>query len=268
MFTFLTHRSFWLNLLVAAVLAFLILFLILKMLSGITKHDEYLTVPSVTGKNTGDAIKFLESKGFEVHIQDSVYVETAKMGIVLKQLPDPNSTVKINRLIFLTVNRVTLPMVDMPSLQGKTISYAVDILKRSHLVLGDTTFKPDFMMGTVLEQGYKGNAITSGTKLPWGSHVDLVIGSGLANQKIMVPDLIGKTLAEAMMILEQNGIGLAATIADAGTTDTMAAFVYKQNPPRFTEDNLVVFIQSGQLMDLWVSPVMKESQDTLPTIIR
>jgi len=257
-----------LNLLVAILLAFLLLFLILKTLSGITRHGDYLTVPSVIGKNTGDAIKFLESKGFEVQIQDSVYVDTTKMGIVLKQLPDPNSTVKINRVIFLTVNRVTLPMVDMPSLQGKTISYVMDILKRSHLVLGDTTFKPDFMMGTVLEQSYKGNSISSGSKLPWGSSVDLVIGSGLANQKIMVPDLMGKTLGEAMLILEQNGIGLAATIADAGTVDTMAAFVYKQNPPRFTEDNLVVFIQSGQLMDLWVSPVMKGSKDTLPTIIQ
>jgi eukaryotic-like serine/threonine-protein kinase len=262
MFKFLTNKPLWVNVLAALLLAMLILFIVLKMLGSITRHGEYLTVPSVIGKKTADAIQFLEAKGFEVQIQDSVYIDTAKMGIVLKQLPDPNSTVKINRIIFLTVNRVTLPLVDMPSLQGKTISYALEILKRSHLVLGDTIFKPDFMRGSVLEQTYQGNAISSGSKLPWGSRVDLVIGSGLADQKIMVPDLIGKTLGEAKLILEQNGIGLAATIADAGTKDTLAAFVYKQNPPRYTEDNLVVFIQSGQLMDLWVSPVMKAWEDT------
>ena len=61
----------------------------------ITKHGKYLMVPSVLGKSTKDAVKFLEAKGFEVVIQDSVYTDTAKMGIVLKQLPDPNSTVKI-----------------------------------------------------------------------------------------------------------------------------------------------------------------------------
>ncbi|RYF85737.1 MAG: PASTA domain-containing protein [Chitinophagaceae bacterium] len=262
MFKFITHRPFWLNLLVAVALGLLIIFIILKALGSITQHGEYLTVPSVLGKKTEDAIKFLEDKGFEVQIQDSVYVDSTKMGIVLKQLPDPNSTVKINRVIFLTVNRVTLPLVDMPSLQGKTLKYATEILKRSHLTLGDTTFKPDFMMGTVLEQTYQGNAITSGSKLPWGSRVDLVIGSGLADQKIMVPDLLGMTLAQAKLVLDEAGLGLAAVIPEAGTRDTLAAFVYKQNPPRFTEQNQAVYIQSGQLVDLWVSPVMKVPQDS------
>ncbi len=262
MFKFITHRPFWLNLLVAVALGLLIIFLVLKALGGITRHGEYLTVPSVVGKKTQEAITFLESKGFEVQIQDSVYNDSSKMGIVLKQLPDPNSTVKINRVIFLTVNRVTLPLVDMPSLQGKTLSYALEILKRSHLTLGDTTFKPDFMMGSVLEQSYQGNAITSGSKLPWGSRVDLVIGSGLADQKILMPDLLGMTLAQAKLVLDEAGLGLAAVISEAGTKDTLAAFVYKQNPPRFTEQNKGVYIQSGQLVDLWVSPVLKIEKDT------
>ena len=262
MFKFLTHRPFWLNLLVAIALGLFIIFIILKALGGITKHGEYLTVPSVLGKKTAEAVKFLEEKGFEVQIQDSVYIDTSKMGIVLKQLPDPNSTVKINRIIFLTVNRVTLPLVDMPSLQGKTLSYALEILKRSHLVLGDTTFKPDFMRGSVLDQTYQGNAITAGSKLPWGSRVDLLIGSGLADQKIMVPDLLGLTLGEAKLILDQAGLGLAAVISEPGTRDTLAAFVYKQNPPRFTEQNQAVYIQSGQLVDLWVAPVLKVEKDT------
>lgn len=266
MFKFITNKPFWENLVVAISITLLFLFLVLKMLGSITKHGEYLTVPSVTGKKTDDAIKFLESKGFEVEIQDSVYVDTAQMGIVLKQLPDPNSTVKINRVILLTVNRVTLPLVDMPSLQGKTFSYALDILKRSHLSLGDTTFKPDFMRGSVLEQSFKGNPIASGTKLPWGSRVNLVIGSGLTDQKILVPDLLGMTLGDAKIVLEQNGIGLAAVIADPGVRDTLAAFIYKQNPPSQSVENNAIYIQSGQLMDLWVSPINQVQRDSLPII--
>ena len=263
MFKFITHRPFWVNLLAIIVLVAIIIFLILKMLGGITKHGEYLTVPSVVGKKTEDAIKFLEAKGFNVEIQDSVYVDTAKMGIVLKQLPDPNSTVKINRSVYLTVNRLTLPLVDMPSLQGKTLNYALEILKRSHLVLGDTTFRPDFMMGSVLDQSYKGSPIQSGAKLPWGSRVDLVIGSGLSEQRFMVPELEGLTLAQAKAILEENGITLAAVVAEAGVRDTLAAFVYKQNPPRFTEDKQAVFVQSGQVMDLWVSKEPKSVRDSI-----
>lgn len=262
MFKFITDKPFWVNLLAAIVIIMLVLYLMLQMLGVITRHGQYLTVPSVTGKKTEEAVKLLESKGFEVVIQDSIYIDSAKMGIVLKQLPDPNSTVKINRTVFLTVNRVTLPLVDMPSLQGKTLNYALEILKRSHLQLGDTSFRPDFMMGSVLEQNYAGNVISSGTKLPWGSKVDLIIGGGLTEQRIMVPNLVGMSLGEAKLILEQNGIGLAAIIADAGITDTLAAFIFKQNPPRFTEENQAVFIQSGQLMDIWISKEMKIAKDT------
>ncbi|MFT3981827.1 MAG: PASTA domain-containing protein [Ferruginibacter sp.] len=262
MFKFITNRPFWVNLLIVLLLAFLLVFLSLKLLGIITKHGQFLEVPSVVGKKTEDAVKFLEAKGFEVSIQDSVYVDTAKMGIVLKQLPDPNSTVKINRTVYLTVNRVTLPLVDMPSLQGKTMGYALEILKRSHLTLGDTTFRPDFMMGSVLEQNYKGNAIASGAKLPWGSRIDLVIGSGLSQERFLVPDLVGMPLGEAKLILEQNGITLAAIVADAGITDTLNAYVYKQNPPRFTEDKQAVFVQSGQVMDVWISKEMKVLKDS------
>lgn len=262
MFKFLTKQPFWVNLVAAIAIALLILFIFLRMLGIITRHGKYLTVPSVIGKNTEESVKYLESKGFDVVIQDSVYVDSAKKGIVLKQLPDPNSTVKINRTVFLTVNRVTLPLVDMPALQGKTLSYALEILKRSHLALGDTSYKPDFMMGSVLEQHYAGNEITSGTKLPWGSRVDLIIGGGLTEQRMMVPDLIGMTLGEAKLILEQNGIGLAAIISEGSISDTAGAYIFKQNPPRFTEQNQAVFIQSGQLMDLWISKEMKTTKDT------
>ena len=262
MFKFITDRPFWVNLLAVLVLSFLLFFSILQLLGVITNHGKYLSVPSVVGKKTTEAIKFLEDKGFEVIIQDSVYTDTAKMGIVLKQIPDPNSTVKINRTILLTVNRVTLPLIDMPALKGKSLNFALEILKRSHLVLGDTTFRPDFMQGSVLDQLYKGNEIKSGTKVPWGSSIDLVIGSGLNQAPILVPDLTGLTFEEAKIILDENGILLGALVPDPGITDTAAAFIWKQSPPRYDDQKAPVYIQSGQLMDLWISVELKVLRDS------
>jgi len=261
-FKSLTSKPLWVNIVAAIVLAFLILFIFLQLLGLITKHGQYLTVPSVTGKKTSEAVKFLESKGFDVVIQDSIYVDTAQRGIVLKQLPDPNSTVKINRTVFLTVNRLTLPMVDMPTLEGKTLNYALIILERSHLKLGDTTYKPDFMRGSVLEQLFNGNKVAAGTKIPWGSSIDLVLAGGLTTDRFMVPSVLGLTLAEAKALLEAEGIIVGGIIVDEGTKDTSGAFVYKQNPPKLTEDKQPNYIQSGQLMDLYVSPVMKNLDST------
>jgi len=264
-FNFITKRPLWVNIVAALALTLLLLFLFLKMLGWITKHDAYLQVPNLLGKKTEDAIKLLEKQGFDVQIQDSVYTDTAAMGVVLKQLPDPDAKVKINRTVFLTVNRLTLPMVDMPKLEDQSLNFALDILRRTHLQLGDTIFKPDFRIGTVLEQQYNGVKIAEKSKVPWGAKITLVIGNGLSDQKIPVPSLIGMTYRQAKDYLEQLGIGLAATISYPSNTvirDTANAFVVKQNPENLDEEKKPRYIQSGQVMDLYINPANLNLSDT------
>ena len=263
MFKFITDRPFWVNLLAAIVIALLFLFLFLKMLGWLTKHGAYLKVPAVTGMKTNEAVKLLEKQGFDVYIQDSVFTDTAARGIVLKQLPDPDATVKINRTVFITVNRLIPPMIEMPRLEGQNLSFALKILERNHLQLGDTIYKPDFMMGSVLEQQYNGVRIAEKTKIQWGSRITLVIGGGLENQQMLVPSLIGMTYGEAKSYLVESGIGIGAVIADGRLTDTASAFVFKQRPERFDADKKPMFIQSGQVMDIWISQMMKFPVDSV-----
>jgi eukaryotic-like serine/threonine-protein kinase len=256
-FNFITKRPLWVNILAAAVLTFLLIFLFLKMLGWITKHDDYLQVPNLLGKKTDEAVKLLEKQGFDVQIQDSVYTDTAAMGIVLKQLPDPDAKVKINRTVYLTVNRVTLPMVEMPKLVDQSLGFALDILQRNHLQLGDTIFKPSFQIGSVLEQLYNGVKIPEKAKVPWGSKITLVIASGLGDQQILVPSVIGMTYKQAKDYLEQLGISLAATIPfpkDIVIKDTANAFVVKQNPSNLDEEKKPRYMKSGQVMDLYINP--------------
>ncbi len=263
MFKFITNKPFWVNLLAAIILAVLIVFLFLKMLGWLTKHGAYLKVPAVTGLKTDAAIKLLENQGFEVYIQDSVFTDTAARGIVLKQLPDPNALVKINRTVFITVNRNVPPMVDMPKLEGQNLAFAIKMLERNHLQLGDTSYRADFMMGSVLEQQYNGIRIAEKTKIQWGSRIDLVIGGGLDQKEIPVPSLVGMTFAEAKAYLQESGIGLGATIGDGVITDTAIAYVIQQRPDRFDVDKKLTYIQQGQLMDLWISQQMKTAIDSL-----
>jgi len=262
-FKFITNRPFWVNLLAAFLLAFLLIFLMLELLGWITKHGDYLTVPAVQGKNTEQSIKLLESQGFDVVIQDSIYNDSLPRGIVIKQLPDANATVKVNRTVYLTVNRIVPPMIAMPQLEGKSLVFALDLLRRNHLKLGDTTYKPDFMKGSVLEQRYNGRKIEQGAKIRWGSKISLVIAGGLNEEQIIVPDLIGLTYGQAKADLEQRGINIGAVIADAGVTDTLAAYVYKQNPERYDDERRPRYIRSGQLMDLYLSPVLILPRDSL-----
>ena len=99
-FKYLTRQPFWVNLIVVLVLFFLLAFLFLQSLGWITNHGSYLKVPHVRGMKVNEAVKLLESKGFEILIQDSVYYDSLPKNTVVKQLPDPDATVKANRTVF------------------------------------------------------------------------------------------------------------------------------------------------------------------------
>ena len=229
-FKFIARQSFIVNLLAAIVLIFLVGILFFYSLGWITHHGESLKVPSVIGKNVDDAVDLLQKQGFDVVITDSLYNDSLPLNIVKKQLPDPDATVKVNRTVFLNVNPKSLPMVDMPSLEGLSFRFAVDKLAKNHLKLGDTTYKPNFMKGSVLEQQYNGQKIAFGTKIRWGSPIDLILGGGLEPIQIPVPELTGLTVAQARSLLQDKGIILAAILASGNVTDTANAFIYKQNP--------------------------------------
>ena len=65
------------------------------------------------------------------------------------------------------------------------------------------------------------------------------------------------------MILDSSGVGIGALISDGILKDTASAYIYKQNPESLDEEKAPIFIRSGQLMDLWLSPVMIYLKDTL-----
>lgn len=235
----------------------------LQSLDWMTNHGAYLKVPAVKGKNVDSGIKLLEDQGFEVVIQDSVYLEKTPKYTITKQLPEPDATVKANRTVFLTINRATAPDIDMPKLEGLSYRYAIDKLQKSHLVLKDTVHRPDFMKGSVLEQQFNNERINAGAKIPWGSKIILIIGAGLQVQQVLVPDLVGLTFEEAKQLLKEKGISLAGVIPMSTVHDTANAFVYKQNPETRDVDNNRSYIQPGQTMDIWLSEDQPEEDPVI-----
>jgi beta-lactam-binding protein with PASTA domain len=252
-FKYIARQPFWVNLIVAIVFLGLIGLMVLLSLSWFTNHGHYLKVPSVVGKSVAEAISFLGEEGFEVVITDSAYNDQLPLNTVKKQIPDAGATVKVNRTVFINVNPHGLPMVGMPRLEGLTYRFAAEKLDKNHLKLGDTTYRADFMKGSILEQLYRGNRIPPGTKLQWGSSVDLVIGGGLVQEEIKVPDLIGLIVTEARGQIESRGLLLAAILTNGPISDTANAFVIKQNPDVVNEDMKPAYIQPGQTIDIWIS---------------
>jgi beta-lactam-binding protein with PASTA domain len=118
MFRFITEKPLWKNILAGFILSLIILIGFLFTLNIITNHGEYLVIPDVKGKNYKDVQDELERKGFDVVIQDSIYIDSFSPELIIKQFPEPDATVKVNRTIYLTVNCSVPPTIKMPNLIG------------------------------------------------------------------------------------------------------------------------------------------------------
>lgn len=253
MFQFITNRSFFVNLLAAILLGLAVLFIFFQLLDRITQHGKYIQVPEIKGKQVEEARKILESQGFQVEVQDSVYYDTLPRLSVVKQSPLPNELVKINRTVYLTINRAEPPLVSIPNFIGQTYRSVLLQLTTLGLKLGDTTTRPDFAVGSVLEQTYNGKIVSPGTKIPMGSRISLVLGGGVKQTEVPVPLLLGLTFAEAKVLLESNDLLLGAVVVDGDVADSSAAFVIRQSPPVRDEEGRPIRIRGGQLVDLWIS---------------
>jgi eukaryotic-like serine/threonine-protein kinase len=268
MIKYITRKPLWFNILVG--LGIIIIFFLIFMLSlkWITRHGESKTVPAVTGKNIDDVQQMLSDGGFELIIQDSVYYDSIPPGTVVKQFPEPDQVVKVNRTVYVMINRFVPPDVTIPNIIGAQLRGAEMSLNSVGLKLGDTTSKKDFAKGTVLEMLVNGKVVNPGDKVKIGTRIDMVISGGIPNEDAMVvPNLVGMRFDEAVIYLESLGLSVASVVPDPGVTDNASAYVRSQRPEPRTADGVQVFIRPGQMVDLFLSrerPVMDTTLNQLP----
>jgi beta-lactam-binding protein with PASTA domain len=253
MFRFVTSRPLWVNVLAGIVLIFLFIVIFMLSLNWCTQHGKTMTIPAVIGMSYDKAKQLLESKGFDVVIQDSSFYDTIPPLNVLKQFPEAEAVVKRNRTVYLTVNGVVAPTIEMPQLVNLTFRNADATLKQYGLKLGDTSYRIDFAKNSVLDQQYKGETIKAGTKIQMGSTIDLVLGTGVTAYDVAVPDLFGLTVEEGKALMQANGLSFGLILpANPDVVDTANAYIIWQSPPTKTEDGRTNRIHGGQTIDVKV----------------
>jgi beta-lactam-binding protein with PASTA domain len=260
-------RPLWVHILVALGLALIFILITLKSLDWITRHGTTRTIPSVLGKTYDEAVTFLEDQGFDVMIQDSIYIDTAKPMMVLRQFPEADATVKRNRTVYLTINRAIPPLIEMPTLEGMTYRMAELAIKQYGLNLKDTVYRNHIARNAILEVLYDGEPIKPGTKIHMGSEIVLVLGTGVGNEEFRVPDFFGMTLGDAKVYIESMGL-ILSNVHPPEQGGNMNVYIYRQFPEALTPDGRPNSMRSGQLVDLWVQaekPQRTDSTTNTPT---
>jgi beta-lactam-binding protein with PASTA domain len=246
---FLRSRTFIINFILAVLIAGGILFGTLSYLDHHTHHGEEITVPDLHGISKMELDDFLSDKMLRYLIIDSVFKEGEPKGIVVGQNPAAMSKVKVDRTIYLTVNAMSPPSVKLPLLVDKSLRQAKSIIENSGLVLGNLEYIPDQCINCVLSQRVRGREIEQDTMLPKGTKIDLILGGGLSNEKILVPLLINLTRKQAIDRLKSSFLNLGAELYDASVIDdddSLGARVFVQHPPY----SATSWVQMGSSVDV------------------
>jgi beta-lactam-binding protein with PASTA domain len=141
-----------------------------------TRHDSKIQVPNLVKLNPIEAEEKLSSLGLRMVINDTVYLETFKPGVVTEQLPESSEFVKEGRTIYITVNASTRPKVSMPKLVDCSLNLAKALIKNAGLTLGEISYSYGEMgHNLVVSQKIGGISIEPGQKILKGTKVDLVV---------------------------------------------------------------------------------------------
>lgn len=166
-----------------------------------TNHGQSITVPDLKGMTLAEMEKALDDRDLDFEVSDCTFVAGAKPLSILSQYPKGGSSVKEGRKIYLTIVTETAPMVKVPDVIGRSTSSAKNQLLSAQLVAGQSEIIPALEENTVLKIKFNGEEIKPGTLIPKGSSVVFVVGDGLGNQMVEVPNLVGMAADEAEILI-------------------------------------------------------------------
>lgn len=240
-------RDVWLHGLIALLVsAILVVGFFNVYLPYTTNHGQTITVPNLLGMHKDQLENFLEERDLAFVIDDSAFTPGATPFLVFQQYPLPGAKVKQERKIYVSINSKNPPLVKMPQLINRSFLNAQRELESSGLLLGEIQYVPDLQLNAVLKQTYRGKEIAEGTAIPKGSKIDLVVGDGLSNQELEVPDVVGMPLDEALLVLQGSNLQKGSVIKESkpGVAQNV---VTRQKPEAGKK------IREGDVVDIWVN---------------
>lgn len=228
----------------SALFGYLFLSLYLPMY---TNHGETVSVPDLNGYTFEEVQVKLEQAGLQYEVSpDSAYSTDMKPLAVLKHIPGPDALVKNGRKIYLTLNARNAPLLKMPNLVNTPLKNVQEILANMGLERGDIVYVPDIGINVVLEQKYRGRAIAEGADIPKGAQIDLVVGDGLGNQILAVPNMVGLEESEAEFVILGSGLRVGDKVYMSNDT-VPAGSVILQVPQAGAQ------VKTGEIIELWIS---------------
>ena len=213
-----------------------------------THHGESETVPDLRGLYVEEADQILKNHGLYTQVIDSIFVSDKKLGTIIDQIPGVNATVKRNRPIYLIINSRQVHQVPVPDVNDVSYRQADAMLKSIGLSVSSVEYSPSEYKDLVIAIKYRGRNISAGMRVPEGSSLVLVVGSGLGNSESIVPALKGLGLEDGKDLALRDSMVIGAVEYDVEPAGNESDYIiYRQRPSAGKS------VPTGTRIDVWMS---------------
>jgi serine/threonine-protein kinase len=180
-----------------------------------------VSVPEVQKMTVAEASSTIAAQGLKVGGITQQNDDKIGRGLVISQDPAAGEKVEKGTAVALVVSLGIL-QVDVPDVVGKTQDEAIATIQGAQLRIARiaTGFSKE-KLGTVI-----GQDPGAGAKVPKNTAVTITVSSG--TEKMTVPDVRGKTKADARAALKDKGFSVV--VKEANSNDVTAGVVIDQSP--------------------------------------
>ena len=170
-------------------------------------------IPDLVGLSLDEAKSKIEESKLEIEVEEERYDATIEAGKIISQDPiyKENYKIKEKSKIKVIVS-LGLKIVKVPKVTGKTLEEAKELLEEQDLiVVVEEEPSKKIEAGYVISQDVPENA-----EIGAGSTVTIKVSTGV--EKSLVPNVLGKTEADARKLITDAGLTLATTLNAEDTT--------------------------------------------------
>lgn len=214
------------------------------------KHGGTLQVPNVTGLPIAEAREILIRAELQPIEGDTRADPEQPVGTVVFQNPPPQSVVKKGRRVYVTTS-VGEVLVVVPQLRGRSLRDARFALERYGLKLGGIAYEgsDQYPENTIVAQ-----SVGADMKISKGSRVGVMVSSGPRGTGTVVPNTVGRTLAESERLLQGAGLNVGNV-----TYQLSYELIPNTVVEQFPRAGETAF--AGQKVDLFVVKVGKPTEE-------
>lgn len=166
-----------------------------------TNFNEGVTVPDVTKVSLSEAEQLLEEYGLRHEVLERRANAAFPANYIIDQSPSPLQLVKPNRKVYLTVNTEVRPTAVVPDVVDMSLRNARIQIENYGFEVGTTSYESSRFRNAVLSQ-----SLAPDDTVSRGAVINLVVGDGLGDRMVEVPDLVGLRLSQAQQQVRQAGL--------------------------------------------------------------